>query len=189
MFYSNHARAARLILTLSLTGLAGIPQAMAGTGKVITDMGGNDYLSRLTILQPDGKIITAGTSNNGGAADFTLARYNPDGSLDGAFGTGGKVITDFGGADYASSLALQADGKIVVAGFTNRDGTNDFAMARFSATGGLDTATFGTAGKVVTDFNGGDDFGASVALNVADGSIVVAGGSYAINGASNFALA
>ena len=58
--------------------------------------------------------------------DFAVARYNTDGSLDVNFGTGGLVTTNFGGIDFGSAVALQKDGKIVVAGRSS----GDFAVAR-----------------------------------------------------------
>jgi uncharacterized delta-60 repeat protein len=48
------------------------------------------------VLQPDGKIVAAGTTIANNSDDFALARYNTDGSLDASFGNGGIVATDFG---------------------------------------------------------------------------------------------
>lgn len=106
------------------------------------------------------------------AASYT-ANAQP-GSLDNTFGTGGKVTTTFGTADdYGNSVAIQSDGKIVVAGIS-KPGTNfDFALVRYNSDGTLDN-TFGTSGKVTTDFGGADDRGNSVAIQL-DGKIVVAG--------------
>jgi uncharacterized delta-60 repeat protein len=79
-------------------------------------------------LQPDGKIVVAGSSG----LDFALARYNADGSLDAGFGSGGTVTTDFGDWDRAPAVAIQADGKIVVAGTTGGFyGPDDIALARY----------------------------------------------------------
>ncbi len=102
-------------------------------GKVTTDFGGDDKGYSLAV-QNDGKILIGGYSGN----NFALARYNGDGSLDETFNTSGRVTTDFGGDDKAYSLAIQSDGKIVLAGTSN----NDFAAARYNANGTLDT-TFG----------------------------------------------
>src|SRR5262250_97566 len=121
--------------------------------------------------------------------DFALARYNSNGTLDASFGTGGKVTTDFAGPnDQADSVAVQPDGRIVVAGaagrFTNRG--YDFALARYNGNGTLDTS-FGTSGKVTTDFAGANDVPSSVAVQP-DGNIVVAGGA-TVSGRAEFALA
>src|SRR5262249_6143539 len=107
--------------------------------------------------------------------DFALARYNADGTLDAAFGTGGKTTTDFfGNSDQVSAIGIQSDGKIVAAGFSaNCNVGNDFALARYTTAGVLDS-TFGTGGKVTTDFIGGDDRALAVAIQ-SDGKIIAAG--------------
>ncbi|GHE67863.1 hypothetical protein GCM10014715_22020 [Streptomyces spiralis] len=95
-----------------------------GDGKVLTPGGGgaNDV-----VVQGDGRIVIAG--GNGPGGDFAVLRYNPDGSLDSGFGTGGVATADFGGNDVAHGVALQTDGKIVAAGVGGPD--TDFALARF----------------------------------------------------------
>ena len=108
------------------------------------------------------------------------------GMLDAGFGSGGSVETDFNGnSEVANSVALQSDGKIVVAGSTSDGATRDFLLARYNADGTLDE-TFGTSGQVVTDF-GRSDGAASLALQ-SNGKIVAAGHSYNGNH-SDFALA
>jgi len=149
-------------------------------GKVITDFGGQDFIHSIIILN-SGKFIAAGsTDNDGGLShDFALARYNADGSIDTSFGNSGKVVTDFGTtSDSGESLAIQDDGKIILAGKTRYD----FALARYNADGSLDT-TFGSDGKVTTDFNGNDDSAYSVAIQNS-GNIVAVG-----TDSSNFAVA
>ncbi|HSH62236.1 MAG TPA: hypothetical protein VK988_21830 [Acidimicrobiales bacterium] len=130
------------------------------------------------MLQADGKIVAAGSSDS----DVALARYNTNGSLDASFDGDGKVTTDFsGGDDSAEAAAIQADGRIVVVG-TAGSGTNyfsgDLALARYNTNGSLD-ASFDGDGKVTTDFSGvGDasvvDVANAVAIH-ADGRIVIAG--------------
>ncbi|HEY7631690.1 MAG TPA: hypothetical protein VH817_13355 [Thermoleophilaceae bacterium] len=78
------------------------------------------------VLQADGKVVIAGSVQDGG--DFGVARLNPDGSLDAGFGSGGKALVDFGVAVFAFAVALQPNGRIVVAG--QRSGSDDFAVAR-----------------------------------------------------------
>ncbi|MFM8415828.1 MAG: delta-60 repeat domain-containing protein, partial [Planctomycetota bacterium] len=160
-----------------------------GRGWVDNDLGADDAILGVAI-QPDGKIVAAGTSGNGPAADFVVARYDAQGNLDATFGTGGLVFTDFGGGmsqDQASSVLLQPDGKIVVAGYTVLGGTGplQFAMARYDTSGTLDP-TFGTGGLVVTPVQVTDAAINSIALQ-ADGRIVAAGTSR--SGDQNFALA
>jgi uncharacterized delta-60 repeat protein len=102
--------------------------SFSGDGRQTTDFPGNDE-ARGVALQGDGKIVAAGFA---GAADFALARYNPNGSLDTTFSGDGKQTTDFGGLDQANGVALQGDGKIVAAGVgRGADGTIDFTLARY----------------------------------------------------------
>jgi uncharacterized delta-60 repeat protein len=152
-------------------------------GRVVTDFSGAADVARAAVLQSDGRIVAGGfTTPAGGLANFALARYNANGSLDATFGQGGKVVTDFAGTeDVGWGAVLQGDGRIVLAG---RSG-NDFALARYNANGSLD-ATFGQGGKVVTDFAGTIDGGLAAALQ-RDGRIVVAGAS--VNTGTDFALA
>lgn len=128
-------------------------------------------------LQPDGKIVVAGTSWRGSenCCWFTVARYNTDGTLDSGFGGGdGRVFTDFGGPDEARAVAVQPDGKIVAAGSAG----GQVALARYNADGSPDTGFGGGDGQVSTDpapglpEEGGD--GRALALQ-SDGKIVVGG--------------
>jgi uncharacterized delta-60 repeat protein len=146
-----------------------------GDGKVEAGSG-SPYKGGLAdvALQPDGKIIVGGQTFNGANHDFILLRFNSDGSPDASFDLDGQVTTDFAGdEDYCYSIALQPDGKILAAGRSFKDGSLDFAVARYNADGSLDTS-FGTAGKVTTDFAAGDDWGMALALQT-DGGIVLAG--------------
>jgi uncharacterized delta-60 repeat protein len=151
-----------------------------GTARSLIDFGGDDFGYDVA-LQPDGKIVVAG----GSGGNFAVARLQPNGSVDTTFGQEGKSIVDFLGADSADAVALQPDGKIVVAGRSGGEGTSDFAVARLQPNGLLDT-TFGTGGKSIVDFLG-EDSGNAVALQ-SDGKIVVAGYSNA-NGTRDFAVA
>ena len=104
-------------------------------------------------LQPDGKIVMAGAvgiPGSGTAADFALARYNPDGALDTAFDGDGKVITDFASqTDYAVAIAVQPDRKILAAGWSRppSEVPFDVAVARYNPDGSLDTS-FSADGRV-----------------------------------------
>lgn len=149
-------------------------------GKITTDirMSGNDFIYSIALL-PDEKILVAGATYNGTTYDFALARYLNGGALDGTFGNNGKVMTDFsGGNDYALSMALQADGSIVIAGYTigSLAASGDFAVARYLPDGTPDY-TFGNGGKRTTALSGAGDFGRTVLLQP-DGKIVVAGYVY-----------
>jgi uncharacterized delta-60 repeat protein len=156
----------------------GSPDATFGSGGVVvTDLGATELFRGLVVL-PDGKLVIGGSQGilsvgPVGLLDFALARYNPDGSLDASFGSGGTVRTDLGGSDLAASLILQSDGKLVLAG-DSYTGVLDFALARYNADGSLD-GSFGVGGIVLTDL-GADD--AALALLVRpDGRLVVGGHS------------
>jgi uncharacterized delta-60 repeat protein len=139
-------------------------------------------------IQPDGKIVAAGEAYNNGGRDFALARYNSNGTLDATFGSGGKLTTDFGKNDQVSSVAVLPDGRILAAGTADPlvGRALDFALARYNSNGTLD-ATFGTGGKVTTDFAGSSDSVSSIALQP-DGKIVAAGATFT-SGGYDFALA
>jgi uncharacterized delta-60 repeat protein len=153
-------------------------------GVVTTDVpGGAEEIFGLTI-QRDGRIVVAGYASGA----FALARYDRNGALDPSFGTGGIVTTDFGGFAYASAVTLQPTGRIVAAGRATVPGNppSDIALARYRSDGALD-ATFGTGGRVTTDF-GGDDQAYAVGLQ-RHGRIVVAGTSLTGPTNNDFALA
>ena len=153
-------------------------------GRVTTDFdlvgqGFSFAFASSVAVQPDGRIVAAGDAQLNGGRNFALACYNSNGTLDASFGTGGKVTTNFSGStfdDFANSVAVQQDGKIVAAGGVRTSGGFDFALVRYNSDGTLD-ATFGTGGKVTTDFASPSDFAFSVAIQQ-DGSIVAAGGTF-----------
>jgi uncharacterized delta-60 repeat protein len=146
-----------------------------GTGIVTTDIGGNGSGAISAAIQSDDKIVVAGWSTNVSSnADIAVARYNVNGSLDTTFNGTGKVTTDIGGdTEEGFSMAIQPDGKIVVAGRSFNGIDYDFAVVRYNTNGSLDT-TFGSGGKVTTAIGSGHDVAFSVALQ-SDGGIVVAG--------------
>ncbi|HPG61472.1 MAG TPA: delta-60 repeat domain-containing protein [Casimicrobium sp.] len=161
--------------------------SLNSTGTVITTIGSGGDIARGVALQPDGKIVVAGYCSNGTSSDFCLARYLASGTLDVSFNGSGTVITPIGvGDDYAISLALQPDGKIIVSGVCSNGANSDFCLARYLANGTLDT-NFNSTGKVITPIGNSDDYGYSVALQP-DDKIVVAG--YCSNGTNfDFCLA
>ena len=147
--------------------------AAAANCIVTTPIGGGDDVATAVAVQLDGKIVVAGYSFNGGSDDFAVVRYNPDLSLDLSFSTDGIVTTDFaGGQDRAKAIAIQPDGKIVVAGFAGM-ANQDFAIARYNLDGSLDPS-FGAGGKVTTDITGSLDEIESIAIDGLS-RIVVAG--------------
>ena len=168
-----------------------------GNGGIVTTTFPEGSYASAVALQPDGKVIAAGTvfvdfiigeSSN---TDFALARYNPNGTADTTFGNGGQVSTDFVGLeDDAFSVLIQPDGKIVAVGSANNPATYyDFAAVRYLSNGTIDT-TFGVAGKVSTDFGDQNFDRARSAALQPDGRIVAAGFAISQNGGvQNFAVA
>jgi uncharacterized delta-60 repeat protein len=154
-----------------------------GDGMLTTGFGTSEGVGHDVAVQPDGKIVVAGYAYSGSSNDFAVVRYNADGSLDASFGVGGRVITDFGSTgDHGYSLALQRDGKIVVAGGTGVSGAYSFALARYNPDGSLDSS-FDGDGRVTTAI-GSSSVGYGVALQP-DGKIVVVGES----GTGNYGFA
>jgi uncharacterized delta-60 repeat protein len=137
------------------------------TTPISTDPNFHIDEARALVVQPDGKLVAGGWSLMP-QTSFSLARYNPDGSLDTTFDGDGKVTT--GGA-RADALALRADGKLVAAGSSGQN----FALARYNTNGSLDTS-FDADGKTFTRVAPGDqtDIGRAVAVQP-DGKAVAAG--------------
>jgi uncharacterized delta-60 repeat protein len=153
----------------------GSPDPAFGNAGVIIS-GSQIHIPKL-VIQPDGKILAAAaTSIFGTNWDFSVTRYNPDGSLDQTFGNGG-VATN--GSGHAQWIVLQPDGRIVLVGFIPlfRNGS-DYLVARFNADGTVDSS-FGTGGRVQTSFTSGrnsSDVARAGAIQ-ADGKIVLTGSS------------
>jgi len=151
-------------------------------GIVLTDFGVND-LAYAAALQPDGKIVAAGSTDSATTSfDFAVARYNTNGSPDTTFNTTGRASVDFGatpaGADEAHGVGVQLGGKIVLGGWSNQGATlkYDFALARFTPSGALDPA-FGTGGRVLTNLpTNADDLGYGLTVQ-SDNQIVLVGSS------------
>jgi uncharacterized delta-60 repeat protein len=146
-----------------------------GTGIVITKVGSSADDARTIALQPDGKLVLAGSCRGTSNVDFCAVRLNANGTLDTSFGSAGTVITPVGSlADNARALVLQPDGKLVLAGFCQRSTTvSDFCAVRYNANGTLDTS-FGSAGIVITPMGSGNDSANALVLQP-DGKLVLAG--------------
>jgi uncharacterized delta-60 repeat protein len=162
-------------------------------GIVTTSMGAQSSGAEEIKIQSDGKIVVAGYSETASITSFALARYNPDGSLDTSFGTGGKTTTSVeGNNDYANSLVIQSDGKIIAAGYSlNQTGTrndNDFALVRYNTNGSLDTS-FGTGGKVTNEIDPGDGSEAFSIVVQNDQKLVLTGSTFTGGGPSIIAVA
>ncbi len=160
----------------------------AGTGKVTTNVSSFWDGASATLIQPDGKIVIAGSLNNGSTTEPYVARYNADGTLDPGFGPAGNGVFAFSiqpSNDGLYAMALQSDGKILVAGYAHNGLNNDFAVVRLNTNGTLDTS-FDSDGIRLIDIAGGDDTARGIAVQ-SDGKIVVAGVA-AVAGNNDFAV-
>jgi uncharacterized delta-60 repeat protein len=173
--------------------MAGILDNSFGpNGFVATDFNGHfDEVSAI-IVQPNGKIVASGVAYNTKAdnGDYALVRFQTDGSLDWKFGCKGTVTGYYeAGTSRMNVVAVQSDGKVVVAGGAYVDNhLSDFGLARYNANGTIDKS-FRENGKVTTDFLNDDDEVMAMAIQP-DGKIVVAG--FAFNHtifANEFAIA
>jgi uncharacterized delta-60 repeat protein len=151
---------ATLVLNASIFALSGSSFAAPGDldpgfgtgGFVQTDVGSAGASD--VVIQPDGSIVVVGRTSTGEmVGEFAIVRYDGGGAPDASFGSGGVVTTAIGTSAAASAVALQTDGKIVVAGYTLTSGIRSFALARYDDAGVLDP-TFGTGGIVTTTFGG-----------------------------------
>jgi uncharacterized delta-60 repeat protein len=154
---------------------------------------GNDNAESL-IIQPDGKILLGGTSNQGGdmgcCDQYTVARLNTDGSADTGFGpsSSGHITVSIDSSwDLGRALALRSDGRMVLGGYIDDGAWNwNFALLGVKADGTLDPAfnpggTYGMSpnneSKVVTSVDTGDDYGNAIAIQ-SDGKILQAGATH-----------
>jgi uncharacterized delta-60 repeat protein/CSLREA domain-containing protein len=170
---------------------AGVLDSSFGTGgKTVAAFAGYSYAAAAGLaIQADGSIVVVGKADSGSAQFFALARYTSAGVLDASFGTNGEVVSGVAGFNVviATGVAIQADGKIVLVGYASNGSIADFALARYTSAGTLDSS-FGTGGETVSPFAGflnGDATGLAI---LTDGKIVV--GGYAYGGPNGgFALA
>jgi uncharacterized delta-60 repeat protein len=185
-----------------VTSLGEVDGDFGDDGLALIDFGGSDYGYGVAI-DADGAIVAVGSTQSSlrkGDFDFALARLTAAGTLVATFGDGGLVRTDFpvlaaGGAEVfgSQSVAVQTDGKIVVAGYAVKPidvGTKgalyDFAVVRYNPDGSLDT-TFGDNGRTVIDL-GGSDRGHAVALDAVGNIVVVGTTSSVVMGGPQFAV-
>ena len=126
-------------------------------GKVITTFDAFGDQAYAVAIQPDGKILAAGSTSNGYDYDIAIVRYTADGQLDTTFADNGKLRTSLGtGDEELTTIAVQSDGNIVAGGYTVIDGNRDFVLVRFTSSGDFDTS-FGDGGIVATGFGNLDD--------------------------------
>jgi uncharacterized delta-60 repeat protein len=129
-----------------------------GHGTVVTPISSFKHGNGALSIQADSRIVLAGTTYadpNNINENLALVRYNSNGTLDNTLGGSGIVITDFGKNEVGNDLAIQADGKIIVAGKSYSNTSSDFLLVRYNADGTLDSS-FGNSGKAILDLGGTD---------------------------------
>ena len=177
-------------VTVTVRGVAGSMDTSFGDGgKTVSAVGPTDDYAQAMAVQADGKLVVVGYGNTGASTDFELVRLQRDGAIDTTFGTNGKVTTAVStGTDIANAVAIQPDGKIVVAGSVDvAPKGKSFAVVRYNADGSLD-GTFGTDGKVITSFGSQSDEAFAVVVQP-DGKIVLGGHYRSATEGLDFALA
>src|SRR5689334_24816863 len=159
---------AAAIVTQAQTTAGNLDPTFGTGGTVRTDFAGNIDQANAVAVQPNGLIIAAGSSFSSSKTveDFIVARYNANGTLDKRFGKNGKITTDFfRNVDSISAIAIQPDGRIIVAGFAQLAGNGGnprvFALARYRSDGSPDSS-FGNGGSLTTNFGG--NFAAASAI-------------------------
>ncbi len=173
-----------LLTSLVLPKAGSLDNSFDVDGKVTTAISVGDSRGNDIAVQSDGKIVVVGDLNY---SDFAIARYNEDGSLDNSFGTGGKTTISFGTNNdvVAKSVAIQPDGKIVVAGYAGNGINYDFAVVRLNGNGSLDAA-FDSDGIATSAIGISNDEAYGVSVQD-DGKILIAGSSI-IDSHSEFAI-
>ena len=141
---------------------------------------GVDHAYAMT-LDPTGRIVMVGSASDGAGLNFGISRFLPGGTLDPAFGIGGATMFDLGSDfDIAYAVAVQPDGRIIVAGRAEQDWTTDMAIIRLNDDGSLDSS-FAENGVRWADFGPGSDYARSILLR-GDGRVIVVG--YAHDGST-----
>ena len=189
----NYYTGSAYVLTVLRFEVNGSPDSSFDMdGRVQTTVGTNVEQAS-TAIQSDGKIVVACSSYTSNAAgyDFWVVRYNTDGSTDATFGNSGLVVTPIGAGaafDMPRSVAIQANGKIVVGGKSPTASNSDFAAVRYNRNGSLDLK-WGTGGIVRTDLGGNSESMNAVAIQT-NGRIIGGGESdVGTAGTRKFALA
>lgn len=163
-----------IILTCYDVSAAMLDPEFGNDGRVAVELGIYGDRATAVVVQPDGKIVVAGSSSSASNLNFMIFRLLEDGSLDPDFNYDGTVTFSIGFFDdEILTLALQDDGKIVAAGYSSNGTDRDFAMVRYNSDGSLDR-NFGMEGMVVTSVGNSDDEITGLALQD-DGAIVVTG--------------
>jgi uncharacterized delta-60 repeat protein len=156
------------------------PDFANAQGIVLTAIGdGREAIANALLVQPDGKLVLAGSARDGDVSKLAVARFSPEGALDPGFGSGGVTLLPAGDGEdtAATAVALQPDGKLVLAGRASASGGGNLVLARLNADGTPDGG-FGTGGVALTPL--GDDLAEANGLVLQGEEAVVTG--YATQG-------
>ena len=185
--YTSFAGVNRFAVTRYNTN-GSLDNSFNGSGIQIVNLSSDMQIGNSVAVQKNEKIVVAGYTFNGSNNDFAVVRFNIDGSLDNTLDTDGILITDIQNAsdDYAGSVALQNDDKIIVAGYSSLNNNAVFALVRYNPDGSFDN-TFDVDGKLVGNYNQGNT-SLNATVIQADGKVLIAGTTW--NGTNfDFAIA
>jgi len=172
-----------LLVCVGITPVQAAPRLDASfglDGRVAVELGLANS-AHAVVVQPDGKIVVAGSSSKGATLNFSLLRFNKDGSLDPTFNGDGSVITSVSkGDNEALALGLLSDGRIIAAGYSHNGRDRDFALVCYLPDGSRDLA-FGSNGAVVTPVGNSNEEITAMTINAAD-MITVAGATEGTTG-------
>ncbi|GAB3469330.1 hypothetical protein GCM10027321_38560 [Massilia terrae] len=159
-----------------------VDTTFGASGSTTVSLGSGAESLRKILVDGSGKIVMVGNTESATGRDLAVVRLNADGSLDTSFNSSGKFTLSLGaGNAAANAVAVQADGKLVLAGFAPNGSVNEVAVVRMNADGTLDT-TFGSGGKVLMPIGPGANLATTVEV-LASGKILL--GGYARTGADS----
>ncbi len=152
----------------------GLDASFGTDGRLDVTIGGYGDRAYAVLIQPDGRILVGGSSSSAADLDFSLLRFEPDGTPDGSFNYDGSVVAPVGrGDDEILALGFLPDGRIIAAGYSSNGHDRDFALACYYPDGSPDH-DFGLDGQVVTQVGNGDDEITALTID-SRGRILVAG--------------
>jgi len=158
------------ITVLRLNADGSLDASFGNGGQVLTPFANTHAAAG--VLQPDGRIVAVAVGCTLAACALKAARYNPDGSLDSSFGTGGTLKLSLAQSFAAQDAAVQPDGKLLIGGRYGPAGAYDFGLIRLLPNGTLDPS-FGVGGVVTSDFGDAEEGVSLIVLG--DGRIVLGG--------------
>ncbi len=177
----------KIIAVVRLTTNGSLDTSFGTNGVATTSISANEDLAEGIAIDGNGKIIVAGTTDNGSDYDIFVVRFNTDGTLDTSFDNDGKVTKDISaGSDNAKDVIIQSDNKIIVAGsaYFSSAGKTKVVVLKYKTDGSLDNG-FDSDGIVSTSVSSGDAYSSAVTLD-SDEKILVTGYCYNSSGYEDF---